>query len=222
MYLRRRMFLKDYYKILEIESSATLPEIKKAYRKLAQQYHPDKAADNVHAAAMFTEIKEAYEVLTNPGKKHTYLQQRWYNRATGNNKTQQLITPVNILKQSLEFEQYTFRLDVFRMDKEEIYEFIDKLLTVETVDKILHFNEPDINQQIIFTLLKPVKYLTLERAVLLKDRLLQLAATNTETEALINDTMRQIQKKEQWKKMEWIFILLLTTAICWLIWYAAN
>lgn len=221
-YLRQCMYLKDYYKTLAVEPSATLPEIKKAYRKLAQQYHPDKTAGNPHSAALFTEIKEAYEVLTNPGKKYNYLQQRWYNRATGNNKTQQLITPVNILKQALEFEQYTAQLDVFRMDKESIFEFIDQLLTTETIDKILQFNEPDINQQIIFTLLKPVKFLPLERAVLLNDRLHKLAASNRETEALINNTMLQMQKKEQLKNMEWIIILLLTAAICWLIWYGAN
>jgi curved DNA-binding protein CbpA len=216
------MYLKDFYKTLGLESSATLPEIKKAYRKLAQQYHPDKTADEPYAVAYFSEIKEAYEVLTNPRKKDSYLQQRWYNRATGNSATQDLVTPVNILKQALEFEQYTFTLDVFRMDKESIFEFIDQLLTTETVEKILQFNESGINQQIIFTLLKPVKFLPLERALLLKDRLHKLAAANRETEALINNTLRQMQKKEQWKNMEWIFILLLTAAICWLIWYGAN
>jgi len=50
--------LKDYYRILELDPSATLPEIKKAYRKLAQQYHPDKNSGDPYPAAQFAEIKE--------------------------------------------------------------------------------------------------------------------------------------------------------------------
>jgi hypothetical protein len=216
------MYLKDYYKTLAVEPSATLPEIKKAYRKLAQQYHPDKTADNPHSAALFAEIKEAYEVLTHPRKKYNYLQQRWYNRATGNNKTQELITPVSILKQALEFDKYTAQLDVFRMDKESVFEYLDLLLKAETIEKIVQFNEPDINKQIVLTVLKPLKLLTFSRAVLLKKRLLTLALCSSETETLIHTRLLEMQKKGQWKKMEWLLILLLTAAICWLIWYGAN
>jgi hypothetical protein len=216
------MYLKDYYKTLAVEPSATLPEIKKAYRKLAQQYHPDKTADNPHSAALFTEIKEAYEVLTNPGKKYNYLQKRWYNRATGNNKTQQLITPVNILKQVLEFEQYTAQLDVFRMDRESIFEYLIVLFKEETVEKLVQFNEPDINEQIVLTVLKPLQFLPFHKAILLKDRLIKLAMFNSQTVALIDSKLLAMQKKAQWKKMEWLFILVLTSAICLLIWFAAN
>ena len=67
------MHLKDYYNILSIEPSATLSEIKKAYRKLAHQSHPDKNQNDPYASALFAEIKEAYEVLTNPTKKEYYL-----------------------------------------------------------------------------------------------------------------------------------------------------
>ena len=65
------MLLKDYYTILELEPSATLPEIKKAYRRLALQYHPDINPNDSYAAAQFVEIKEAYETLTIPAKKNS-------------------------------------------------------------------------------------------------------------------------------------------------------
>jgi DnaJ family protein B protein 4 len=49
--------------------TATVPEIKQAYRKLVMIYHPDKNNDDPYALARFNEVKEAYEVLMNPGKK---------------------------------------------------------------------------------------------------------------------------------------------------------
>ncbi|MEI9910706.1 MAG: DnaJ domain-containing protein [Bacteroidota bacterium] len=62
---------KDYYKILELPPSATLQEIKTAYRRLAHQYHPDKNDNDLYAAAQFEMVKEAYEVLSDPRKKNT-------------------------------------------------------------------------------------------------------------------------------------------------------
>ena len=111
------MSIKDHYKTLQVPQHATVSEIKKAYRILAQQYHPDKNNDDPYAAAQFAEIKEAYETLTNPAKKHEYLQERWYQKATGNYAAKETVTPVSILKKVIDFERYCSQLDVFRMNK---------------------------------------------------------------------------------------------------------
>lgn len=63
---------KDYYKILGVEKSASLSEIKKAYRKLALKYHPDKNNGDSAAEARFKEISQAYAVLSNPEKRKQY------------------------------------------------------------------------------------------------------------------------------------------------------
>ncbi|CEP07357.1 hypothetical protein [Parasitella parasitica] len=60
---------KDYYKILGLTKSAGESEIKKAYRKLALQYHPDKNPDDEKAEARFKEVGEAYAILSDPEKK---------------------------------------------------------------------------------------------------------------------------------------------------------
>lgn len=63
---------KDYYSILGLTKTATEEEIKKAFRKLAVKYHPDKNAGNKEAEEKFKEINEAYEVLSDPEKRKRY------------------------------------------------------------------------------------------------------------------------------------------------------
>jgi len=66
------MEYKDYYKILGVEKTATQDEIKKAYRKLAMKYHPDRNPGNKSAEEKFKEITEANEVLSDPDKRKKY------------------------------------------------------------------------------------------------------------------------------------------------------
>ena len=66
------MTKRDYYKVLGVSKSASATEIKKAYRKKAIQYHPDKNPDDKNAEANFKEAAEAYEVLSNGDKKARY------------------------------------------------------------------------------------------------------------------------------------------------------
>lgn len=66
------MSKRDYYEILGVGKSAGDDEIKKAYRKKAIQYHPDKNPDNKEAEEKFKEAAEAYEVLSNPEKRAQY------------------------------------------------------------------------------------------------------------------------------------------------------
>ena len=63
---------EDYYKILGVDKSASESEIKKAYRKSAIKYHPDKNPDDKEAEAKFKEAAEAYEILSDDEKRAAY------------------------------------------------------------------------------------------------------------------------------------------------------
>lgn len=63
---------KDYYEVLGVEKGASEEELKKAYRRLAKQYHPDLHPNDKEAEEKFKEINEAYDVLKDPDKRARY------------------------------------------------------------------------------------------------------------------------------------------------------
>jgi curved DNA-binding protein CbpA len=66
------MYAKDYYRIMGLPGDASEEEIKRAYRKLAMQYHPDRNRDDPYSAERLKEINDAYHVLGNKERKMTY------------------------------------------------------------------------------------------------------------------------------------------------------
>src|SRR5437016_5774376 len=70
--VRRVWFEKDYYQVLGVPKNASAAEIKKTYRKLAQQHHPDRNRGNKDAEDRFKEISAAYDVLGDEEKRKAY------------------------------------------------------------------------------------------------------------------------------------------------------
>ena len=66
------MAKRDYYEVLGVDKSASDDEIKKAYRKIAIKYHPDRNPNNKEAEEKFKEAAEAYDVLRDPQKRQQY------------------------------------------------------------------------------------------------------------------------------------------------------
>jgi len=217
------MSVKDYYSILQLPPSASLQEIRKAYRQLAQQYHPDKHDDDPYKAAQFVQVKEAYEILSNPVKKNYYLQQRWYNQSIGKKfSTDAPVTPAGILKQCLELNRYVASLDVHRMNREGLAGYICDLLSSSIIEQLKTFNEPDINKTIIVSLLKTMQPLRFSQVQQVSIHLFQLAEKNTEIMDLITIALKYHYSKERLRKHQPLIIILITVIVCLLIYVAGR
>jgi molecular chaperone DnaJ len=213
------MQLKDYYRILDIKPSAGFPEIRKAYRKLAMQYHPDKNPDDAYAAAKFASIREAYEILTHPSKKEKYLQQRWYQQSAGKRKTQDIITPVTVLSQLLELDKFVHALDINRMDKQGLAEYLGDILSDETISQLTGFHEPAVSEQIIFVALRAMEPLQSRQVSPIAGRLLKLAVgENAASRERISESLARKKQKEKAEKYRPFILLVIVIVLCLLIW----
>lgn len=214
--------MKDYYSILELPVTATLPEIKKAYRKLVMQYHPDKSGDDVYTAARFNEIKEAYEVLTNPSLKEDYLQERWLKKASGVWMPDEPITPPLILKQSLELNRSIALLDVHRMDAASVTQRILQVIPTPTIDKLKTFHEPEINATILTLLLQSTKVLPLNYTGKVAEQLRLLAGDDNKLHHKIDLVLQQKEKQEKWERTKVWLILGTVVILCALIYFGGR
>ncbi|MEY3433424.1 MAG: hypothetical protein RL131_1360, partial [Bacteroidota bacterium] len=120
------MSVKDYYKVLQIPVGSDSTTIKKAFRKLALEYHPDKKGESQEAEAYFREIQEAYETLSDPYKKETYLFKRWLNQVHDVNQDKPT-TAEEFISQLIKTEKLLSGLDVHRVDRYVWFDFLQNL-----------------------------------------------------------------------------------------------
>ena len=209
--------MKDYFSILQISPSAGAAEIKRAYRKLAHEYHPDKHHQDPHKTDLYEQIREAYLILTDPGKRSRYLEERWLLKAKGLHADTHLSTAPQLLKKAIELNRLISDMDPYRLKTEWIIQQFKQLLNPE-------------NQQVLKR--EQDQAITLTFFSLLLDTLVKLPYTLCESLAPIIRTIQPddsfisirlnallLKKKRasKWQKSKGLLILLLTLLLCLLI-----
>ena len=188
------MALKDYYEILEITPRATDAAIKKAFRKLAMRYHPDRNIGNPFANHHFREIKEAYEVLSNPVRRSEYNHKRWQNGFSSMpvNAFRE-VSPELLLHQARQIEKYVSSLDVFRMNHDALEKQLHQLLNEHHVTMLTDREQHAVNREIVESVLTSIQPLSYSYLSTLAAKLVRIAGTDN---LLLVSIHKSIQKKK--------------------------
>jgi curved DNA-binding protein CbpA len=211
------MAFKNHYKTLGIPPDASLDAIKKEFRKLALQYHPDVNAGNEFAASQFRELQEAYETLSHPSKRTSYHSEwklRFPNTDIHLSWSQ---TPVAILNDCIKLNKQIAFMDMFRVNKEAIYHHIKNILSESNMNVLLHHKDEALNQKLILQLLSASSELPFTYINTIAGQLKILAGNNEAVIKTIRDFVQTSKNRNYWEKYYPLLVLLITLIICWLI-----
>ena len=216
------MQLKDYYKTLGISPVATALQIKKSFRQLALQHHPDKNPGNAVAEAKFREIQEAYEVLSNPGKREEYNYKRWYNRSISEAFVNEALTPTAIAAECTRLSSYLQSVNAMRVDFDGLSYHVRQLLSDKNIGILLQFNDEKCNAAVINQLLLATSLLPFQYIAPIAGRLQRVAGTNAQQLQQLADFVQQQEAKERWQKYRILLVLAATLLLCWVIYWLSK
>ncbi|HRN56298.1 MAG TPA: J domain-containing protein [Agriterribacter sp.] len=211
------MAFKNHYKTLGIAPGASLDVIKKEFRKLALQYHPDVNAGNTFAALQFRELQEAYETLSHPSKRaryHSEWKWRFPNTDIHLNLGQ---TPAAILNDCIKLNKQMAFMDMFRMNKEVIYHRIKDILSESNMNVLLHHKDEALNQKLALQVISASSELPYQYTASIAAQLKILAGSNEAAVKTIRTFVQASKRRNYWEKYYPLLVLLITLIICWLI-----
>jgi len=184
--------MKDYYKILEIHSEATIDEIKRSYRQLALKYHPDRNNGDKRYEEIFKYITEAYTILIDIDKRKRYDSERL--KESGNRDTSQeseKITPITFLKIFNDIKNKVLQAQPGNINSFALFSSINEILSNQHIDFLMQVATPEVNKMIIGEILICASFINDSSYEIIKPKLLTLANRD---ENLI-DTIRKFKQK---------------------------
>ncbi len=211
------MTLKDYYEVLEISPGASEAAIKKAFRKLAMRYHPDRNHGNPIANHHFREIREAYAVLSNPVARSEYHQQRWPGQST---KFPDLLRPQDLVEHLGLLQKSLTEADEFRMNHAGLQKQMELFLSSHHIE--LMREAPVETTRLFFRqLMQILRFLPWPRLQEIDRKLQPLAALHPAAQQDWHRFFRQKRKTYSWEKYKGFLVVLIALAISYLIYRIA-
>jgi len=205
------MSQEDLYSILHIAPTAGNAEIKKAYRRLAMQFHPDKYPDSSLNTEQFRRVTEAYKILSNPTKRKAYHQKKYpghfYNRKALN--TQEILTELSKIKLFIKAEGQN-SIDYYQVERK-----IAELLNNQNLFEFQSETDLDLRKKIVQEVLECCNYLEYPMIISIIPLLNKIADSE---EAVLIASFLTIKKYwYYWDKYKIIAAILIAAIICFLI-----
>ena len=210
------MPVKDYYATLRIPQGADASSIKKAFRTLAMEYHPDKRGENAENDHYFREIKEAYGVLSDPKLREEYHYQRWLEKSMGY-QLDTLIHPVEILQLFIKAEQYIATTDGFRTDKMILFNQVIKLFSQARLEAILSENNPAMEATTLQMAIRMSAHLNLEGCMFMADHFKKILEKHPHETKTWEKLLTKKKREQRMEQLKVPLVLVLTLLICLLI-----
>ncbi len=210
------MPVKDYYATLRIPQGADASSIKKAFRTLAMEYHPDKRGENAENDHYFREIKEAYGVLSDPQLREEYHYQRWLEKSMGH-QLDTFVQPAQILQLFIKAEQYISTTDGFKIDKPMLFNHVFKLFSHARLEAILSENNPAMEATTVQMAMRMSARLNLEGCLFMADHLKKMLKKHPHEAKDWEKLLRKKNKEQRIEQLKVPLVLALTLLICFLI-----
>ena len=215
------MQIKDYYKVLEVTPEATPLTIKKAYRRLAIKYHPDKNEGNELYEQKFKEINEAYRILSDSQKRTAYNASRTArNQGQYQSQTKPPPPPVTIQSILIEARKMRTRIaasDPDRLNKPSVFRQVEGLLSRQNVKLLRDGHNEKVNTlfvECIFDITASFPYSMVSRII---HPLVQIAGTNNDLLLRIQAFDKKIKYNTIWNEYKLAFAFIAAFLFCILI-----
>lgn len=209
---------KNHYQVLQVFPGSSTLEIKKAYRKLAHRFHPDKNPGDNEMAVRFLEILQAYEILTDPEKRLVY------DRQQGFPSPDELASadPRAILRQAGVLRKYLSNINLHSLDRDALVYQLEKILSERNINLLLQSEEPGMVTSFFTEIMDIAQHLDFLRIRRLLDRLSMLTAYDPELSR--NLEFRLYTKKREYLTQRYLplFVLVITLLLCWMIYLAGK
>lgn len=212
---------KDYYAILNIPASASTEEIKKAFRKLALQYHPDKHKDGELVVEKFLEIKEAYLILKDKAKRSAY-HHLWYTQNTLSANKPLASTTEEILQSSILLCKKVSSLDPFRIDFDRLHFEIKDLLSNHNFFILQNSNDAISKKAFIHNILEVASVLPLDSTIAIIILIKPLTKNDPILQKTITQYLHQIKRKHYWNKYKIFIAFLLALLFCLVVYFSEK
>ena len=213
------MTIKDYYTILEVSRSATPLVIKKAYRRLALKYHPDRNGGSSLYEQKFKDVNEAYRVLSNETKRNDYNYAKWGRHHTDQKKAYTPMSVPLLLAIASKLKHKVANSDPHRLNDKLLSREVSELLSRSNVMMLIEKGQDKERFEIITNVIFVCHYVPYLQAQSFISSLVHLAHTNNDILLLIKKFDNELKYRSLWNRYKILIVMFMVAVLCLFIYF---